>query len=124
MELKRCLFVDDSNVVRKVARRILSGSDMLVMEASTGSEAIDACATEMPDIIVVDGALPDMPTDMVIRRIRALETPVRPRIAVCLVELDISAIMRAKRAGAVGFLMKPFNRSQLLDRFRQLATAA
>ena len=32
--------------------------------------------------------------------------------------------MRAKRAGAQGYLLKPFNRPQLLERFRQLQAAA
>ncbi len=31
-----------------------------------------------------------------------------PQIAICLTELDVGAIMRAKRAGANGFILKPF----------------
>ena len=44
----------------------------------------------------------------------------KPRIMVCLTEVDIGAIMRAKRAGAEGYLLKPFNRPQLSQRFRSL----
>ncbi len=121
--MKRCMFIDDSSVIRKVAKRILSGHDMLVIEAATGSQAIDMCAADMPDIIVVDGALPDMASADVIRQIRAIDSPVKPRIAICLVEFDIGAIMRAKRAGAQDYLLKPFNRSQLLSRFRDLRAA-
>ena len=58
--MKRCMFVDDSSVIRKVAKRILGGPDMLVIEAASGLDALDMCAADMPDIIVVDGALPDM----------------------------------------------------------------
>ncbi|MBW8909767.1 MAG: response regulator, partial [Mesorhizobium sp.] len=54
--MKRCLFVDDSSVIRKVAKRIL-GSDMMVAEAASGAEAADICATDMPDVIVIDGGL-------------------------------------------------------------------
>jgi two-component system chemotaxis response regulator CheY len=78
----------------------------------------------MPDIIVVDGALPDMSAVEFIRRVRAVDSPIKPQIAVCLTEVDIGAIMRAKRAGAQGYLLKPFNRPQLLDRFRNLQSAA
>ena len=46
-----------------------------------------------------------------------------PQIAICLTEVDIGAIMRAKRAGANGFILKPFNRAQLLERFRLLSAA-
>ncbi|WP_026060728.1 response regulator [Pseudaminobacter salicylatoxidans] len=118
--MKRCMFVDDSSVIRKVAKRILGGPDMFVIEAANGSEALDLCATEMPDIVVVDGALPDMSSEDVIRGIRAIPSPVKPKIAICLVEVDIGAIMRARRAGAQDYLLKPFDRSQLLNCFRNL----
>lgn len=118
--MKRCMFVDDSAVIRKVAKRILGSPELVIIEASTGFEAVSICATDMPDIIVVDSALPDMTAVEFIRRVRAIETPVKPQIAICLTEVDIAAIMRAKRAGAQGYLLKPFNRPQLLDRFRNL----
>ena len=38
--------------------------------------------------------------------------------------VDVASIMRAKRAGAEGYLLKPFNRAQLLESFRSLTTAA
>ncbi|OHV68801.1 hypothetical protein LCM4577_04835 [Mesorhizobium sp. LCM 4577] len=121
--MKRCLFVDDSSVIRKVAKRIL-GSDMIVVEASTGVEAAEICADNMPDVIVIDGGLTDIQAVDLIRRIRAIEAPVKPQILVSLVEVDVAAIMRAKRAGAQGYLLKPFNRAQLLESFRFLKIAA
>jgi two-component system chemotaxis response regulator CheY len=122
--MKRCMFVDDSSVIRKVAKRILGGPEMLVIEADCGYSAIEMCTAEMPDIIIVDSNLPDLPTTEVISRIRAIQGDVLPQIAICLVEVDIGTIMRAKRAGANGYLLKPFNRAQLLERFRLLNIAA
>ncbi|TIU29590.1 MAG: response regulator [Mesorhizobium sp.] len=118
------MFVDDSSVIRKVAKRILGGSDILVIEAANGLDAIEMCSTEMPDVIVVDGGLADMQAVDLIRRIRAIESPVKPQILVSLVEVDVASIMRAKRAGAQGYLLKPFNRAQLLESFRSLKIAA
>lgn len=122
--MKRCMIVDDSSVIRKVAKRILSGSDMSVVEAGSGGEALAMCLADMPEIIVVDANLPDMETVDFIRQAAAISSPVRPYIAICMTEFDVGAIMRAKRAGAGGYILKPFNRSQLLDRFRELQTAA
>lgn len=122
--MKRCMFIDNSSVIRKVARRILGGSGMMVIEAASGHEAIEMCAADMPDIIVVDGALPDMQAQDLIRRVRAIESPVLPQVLISLVEVDVGAIMRAKRAGAQGYLLKPFNRPQLLECFRALKIAA
>ncbi|MGX9176396.1 response regulator [Mesorhizobium sp. BHbdii] len=122
--MKRCMFIDDSSVIRKVAKRILGGSDMLVIEAARGFDAVEMCTADMPDIIVVDGALPDMQAEDVIRRVCAIESPIRPQILISLVEVDVASIMRAKRAGAQGYLLKPFNRPQLLECFRTLRIAA
>jgi two-component system chemotaxis response regulator CheY len=122
--MKRCMFVDDSAVIRKVAKRILGGPDLLMIEAATGFDALGMCMAQMPDIIIVDGALPDMSAVEFIRRVRAIEGMIKPQIAICLTEVDIGAIMRAKRAGAQGYLLKPFNRPQLLDRFRHFHSAA
>ncbi|HEV7255086.1 MAG TPA: response regulator [Mesorhizobium sp.] len=120
----RCLFVDDSGVIRKVARRILSGAGLDVIEAGLGSEALGFCAAEMPDIVVLDGFLPDMDTVEVIRHIRAMPAGGHPRIVICLVEKDVGSIMRAKRAGAQGYLLKPFDRLSLLSRMQEFSAAA
>ncbi|MCF6098584.1 MULTISPECIES: response regulator [Mesorhizobium] len=122
--MKRCMFIDDSSVIRRVAKRILGGSDMLVIEAASGLDAVEMCTADMPDIIIVDGALPDMQAEDVIRRVRAMESPIQPQILILLVEVDVASIMRAKRAGAQGYLLKPFTRPQLLERFRSLRFAA
>ncbi len=122
--MKRCLFIDESNIVRKVAKRILGGADMLVIEAATGFSGLDICASAMPDFIIVDAALGDISAVEFIRRVCAIEAAHKPRVMICLTEVDIGTIMRAKRAGAEGYLLKPFNRTQLIDCFRHLQSAA
>jgi two-component system, chemotaxis family, chemotaxis protein CheY len=122
--VKRCMIVDDSSVIRKVAKRILGGPDMLVVEAGAAEEALYLCEADMPDVIIVDGSLPDMSTVDFIRRALAIEAEIKPQIVICVTEFDVGAIMRAKRAGAVGYILKPFNRPQLLDRFRAMELAA
>ena len=122
--MKRCMFVDDSSVIRKVAKRILGGPDMVVIEAESAEQALDMCAVDMPDIIVVDTGLPDMAAEDFIRRVRQIPSAIKPQIAISMIEVDIGTIMRAKRAGAQGYLLKPFNRAQLLERFRHFQAAA
>jgi two-component system chemotaxis response regulator CheY len=123
-DMKRCMFVDDSSVIRKVAKRILGGPDMIVIEAESAEHALDMCEADMPDIIVVDTGLPDMAAEDFIRRVRQMPGAVKPQIAISMIEVDIGTIMRAKRAGAQGYLLKPFNRTQLLERFRHFSMAA
>lgn len=122
--MKRCMIVDDSSVIRKVAKRILSGPEMTVTEAGLAVEALAICASDMPDIIVVDSSLPDMMTDEFIRQAMSVSELYTPYIVICMTEFDVGTIMRAKRAGAKGYILKPFNRPQLLERFREMQVAA
>ncbi len=122
--MKRCMIVDDSSIIRKVVKRILGGPDMIVVEAGNGRDALVMCAAELPDAIILDGTLPDMQAPEFIQAFKELPGAKDVRILVSILEFDIGAIMRAKRAGANGYMLKPFNRAQLMDRFRELKIAA
>lgn len=112
--MKRCLFVDDSSVIRRVARHILSGPDILFMEASSGAQSLHICGMDIPDVVVIDTTLSDIDTIELVRRLRALDTSCRSKLVVSMNQLDIGFLTRAKRAGADGYMLKPFNRAQLL----------
>ncbi len=58
--MKSCLVVDDSKVIRTVARRILEELEFEIKEAGDGKEALDACCEEMPDAILLDWNMPVM----------------------------------------------------------------
>ncbi len=118
--MKRCMIVDDSSVIRKVAKRILSGPELLIIEASSSVEALHMCEADMPQIIMLDMSLPDMDTIEFLTRVKEIESETKPQIVVCTTQFDIGPIMRAKRAGAKGYILKPFNRQILIDRFRSM----
>ena len=58
--MKTCLIVDDSRVIRKVARRILEQLGFEVCEAGDGAEALAYCRSEMPTVILLDWRMPVM----------------------------------------------------------------
>ena len=58
--MKTCLVVDDSSVIRKVARRILEGLDFQIVEAEDGEQALDACQQQLPDAVLLDWNMPKM----------------------------------------------------------------
>ena len=118
-----CLLVDDSSVIRKVARRILSETVAEFVETSTGREALEACFSCMPDVVLLDYDLPDMTALEVVTELRAMPGGDQPRIILCLYELDVTRIMRAKRAGADGYILKPFDRAYLTERFASILSA-
>ena len=49
--MKTCLVVDDSSVIRKVARRILEGLDFQIVEAEDGEKALEICKRALPDMV-------------------------------------------------------------------------
>ena len=52
--MKSCLIVDDSKVIRKVARHILETLEFDVEEAGDGQEALSRCEAKMPDVVLLD----------------------------------------------------------------------
>ena len=58
--MKSCLIVDDSKVIRKVARHILETMKFDVAEAADGKEALDHCNVSAPDVILLDWNMPVM----------------------------------------------------------------
>ena len=115
--MKSCLIVDDSSVVRKVARRILENMDYIVEEAEDGQDAFDKCRQEMPDAILLDWNMPIMSGLEFLKLLRAYVGGDKPHIVYCTVENDIGAIALALKAGANDYMMKPFDRAILEAKF-------
>ena len=115
--MKSCLIVDDSSVVRKVARRILEDMDFIVEEAEDGQEAFDKCRQEMPDAILLDWQMPIMSGLEFLKLLRAYVGGTAPRVVYCVTEYDVGQIALAKKAGANEYMMKPFDRDILETMF-------
>ena len=108
--MRHCLVVDDSSVIRKVARRILEDFDFSVSEAEDGRTALEACRRSMPDMILLDWHLPVMDGLEFLAALRQLDLGRQPKVVFCASENDVSHIARAMRAGADDYILKPFDR--------------
>jgi two-component system chemotaxis response regulator CheY len=109
--MKQCLIVDDSSVVRKVARRIMEELAFDVREAEEGAQALDMCRKGMPDLILLDWSMPVMDGVEFLAHLRKeLADGEKPKVVFCTTENDVAQIAKAMRAGADDFLMKPFDR--------------
>jgi two-component system chemotaxis response regulator CheY len=116
---RTCLVVDDSRVVRRVARRILEANGFAVSEAADGQAAMDACHATMPDCILLDWNMPVMGGLEFLRKLRAEFGPERPTVVFCTTETDMSFIATAIESGAQEYIMKPFDEEILLGKFAQ-----
>ena len=115
--MKHCLVVDDSEVIRKVARRILESMHFEISEAETGQQAIEMCKSNMPDAILLDWMMPVMSGLEFLGALRLANLEKRPYIIYATTENDQSELTRAFTAGADDYVLKPFDRASLVAKF-------
>jgi two-component system chemotaxis response regulator CheY len=118
--MKRCLIVDDSKVVRLVARRILEALRFEIFEAADGQEALDSCRRQMPDAILLDWNMPVKNGIEFLRELRALVEVDQPVVVFCTTENDMAHIQEAIAAGANEYIMKPFDSDIVEAKFAQV----
>src|SRR3546814_18579327 len=78
--MKSCLVVDDSKVIRKVARHILESLQMSVSEACDGRDALTQCEAAIPDVVLLDWNMPVMSGMEFLEALSQREMDERPKI--------------------------------------------
>ena len=117
---RSCLIVDDSRVVRQVARRILEGLRFSVEEAVDGQCGLDACRHSMPAAILLDWNMPRLNGIDFLLSLREMEGGGAPIVVFCTTMSDIRHIQAALGAGANEYIIKPFDAEVLQEKFSQL----
>ena len=118
--MRTCLVVDDSSVIRKVARRILEGLDFQIIEAEDGEKALEACQRELPDAVLLDWNMPVMDGFEFMVHLRRLPGGEQPKVVFCTTENDIDHISKALHGGANEYIMKPFDKDIVAEKFQQV----
>jgi two-component system chemotaxis response regulator CheY len=122
--MRRCLIVDDSRVVRSVARRFIEPLGFAVDEAGDGQLAVVACDQQMPDVVLLDWNMPVMTGIEFLRHLRARHDGGKPIVIMCTTEKDIDHIHQAIAAGANEYLVKPFDLATLTAKFGKVGLMA
>ena len=115
--MKTCLVIDDSDIVRKVARRIVENLNFQASEAADGQPALDCCKAAMPEAILLDCSMPTMGSTEFLTTLREMEEGAKPIIIYCATENDTGDISRALTAGADDYVLKPFDRESIRAKF-------
>lgn len=115
-----CLVVDDSKIVRKMARRMLEALHFTVHEAADGKEAAAFCANQRPELILLDWYMPRMDGLAFVKHLRRMAGGEHPRVIFCTTENGLPHIMEAMNAGADEYMMKPFDEDILKGKLRQV----
>jgi two-component system, chemotaxis family, chemotaxis protein CheY len=118
--MRTCLVVDDSAVVRKIARRILEELDFKVVEAEDGEQALEACKSALPEAVLLDWNMPQMDGYEFLGNLRRLPGGDAPRVVFCTTENDIDHISLALAGGANEYIMKPFDKEIISAKFAEV----
>jgi two-component system chemotaxis response regulator CheY len=118
--MKRCLIVDDSKVIRMIARNMMQEFGFETSEAENGQEALTACEEAFPDAILLDWNMPVMNGIDFLRALRALPGGNAPKVVFCTTETDLDNIRTALEAGANEYIMKPFDNQIMQAKLAQV----
>jgi|SRR5579885_1959676 two-component system chemotaxis response regulator CheY len=120
----RALVIDDSQAIRMLIANILKRVGFEVLEAANGREALARLATGAPvDIAFVDWNMPELDGLAFVRAVRAEPRWAGTRLMMVTTETDTAQVVRALKAGADEYLMKPFTKDALLEKLALLGIA-
>ena len=121
--MRSCLVVDDSKVIRKVARHILETLNFNVDEAEDGREALARCGASMPDVILLDWNMPVMSGVEFVSALRQLPVSQTPKVVFCTSNSDATDIRKGIEAGADEYVIKPFDHQTLQAKLQRIDAA-
>ena len=121
--MKTCLIVDDSRVIRKVARQIFETLGFACEEAENGQLALEACKAKMPEFVLLDWNMPVMNGMEYLLALRQLPNGGTPIVVFCTTENDMAHIQQALASGANEYIMKPFDADIIRGKLSQFGLA-
>jgi two-component system chemotaxis response regulator CheY len=120
--MRRLLVVDDALFMRKLIRGVAAEAGWeVVAEAGNGEEAVALYAQHRPDLVTMDLVMPVMGGLDALRKIRELDPKAQVVVVTALDQKQ--ALMDSIRDGALDFIVKPFERSRVLNLLIKLGSA-
>lgn len=116
----KILIVDDSVSIRQSVRFILEESGYTVFEAGDGVEGLKKISEQKMDLVITDINMPNMDGLEMVRKIRGTDGIKFVPILVLTTESQGTVIDDGKKAGATGWIVKPFNDEKLIDTIKKV----
>jgi two-component system, chemotaxis family, chemotaxis protein CheY len=105
------LLVDDSNLSRRILRRILEPDGHAILEAADGMAAIERYFLDHPDLVLLDMTMSGMHGLEVLSKLREIDPGAR--VIVATADIQSSTRSLVQEAGGAGFVSKPFVEEQV-----------
>lgn len=114
----KALVVDDSGVMRRIVIGALQkGGITDVVQAADGREAVDACAMNDFDVVLMDWNMPNLRGIDAVREIRQAGNKVP--IIMVTTEAEKTRVLEAIKSGANNYIIKPFEPDTILTKIRE-----
>ena len=121
---KRILVVEDHEDNRRILRDLLTSTGYEMIEAVTGTKGVVMAQIHQPDLILMDIQLPEIDGYEATRRIRA-DPALRSIPIIAVTSFALSGDEeKARAAGCVAYVTKPFSPRQLLAKIKQHLVSA
>lgn len=117
---KSCLIVDDSDLIREIAVRIVNDLGLDAEGAEGAPEAIEYCRASKPAVVFLDWDLPSMGALDFLRGVAELEGVEKPAIVLCATENDHQQFTLARAAGAAHHILKPFDKAVVAAKLAEI----
>src|SRR6266536_1854187 len=117
---RKILLADDSVTAQNMGRKILADAGYEVITVNNGSAALKKIAEHKPDLIVLDVYMPGYSGLEVCQRLKEAAETARVPVLLTVGKLEPFKPEEAKRARADGFIVKPFEASELLSALSKL----
>jgi two-component system, chemotaxis family, chemotaxis protein CheY len=114
------LIVDDSVSIRQSVRFILEQNGYTVFEGADGAEGLKRLSEQKVQLVITDINMPNMDGLSMVRKIRETEGIKFLPILVLTTESQGSMVEEGKKAGATGWIVKPFNNDKLIETIKKV----
>ena len=114
----RVLIVDDAIFMRMKLKDILEKNGFeVVAEAQNGLEAVEKYNSERPDLVTMDITMPEMDGVAALKAIKQMDPGAK--VIMCSAMGQQSMVMDAIQAGALDFIVKPFDNERVLQSLKK-----
>lgn len=119
----RIMLIDDSKTMRNIQKSILRQlGDHVIEEACDGQDALSKVKVFNPDLLLVDGSMPNMDGLSFVRIFR--QTDRTTPIIMVSTESDKAKVIEAIKAGVNSYVVKPFTPDLLTERIVETCVKA
>ncbi|REE91536.1 two-component system chemotaxis response regulator CheY [Paenibacillus taihuensis] len=117
--MAKIMVVDDAAFMRKMIKEILTeGGHEVIGEAADGVEAISVYKSCNPDLVTMDITMPEMDGIAAVKALKQLNSEIK--VIMCSAMGQQAMVLDAITAGALDFVVKPFQKDRVLEAVRKL----